>query len=273
MAGLRSYASTFLLLAGVAGLSTGSVSAQTQPFLFTVTTLPAATATDKWGAHYEAGYAERTSAPFGYDGVEQRFVVQGALSHGFTVLGQFGVGLQGSEDGDARTTQEIEILKDLRGSREGLGVTVGLGVRREWEGDKVMLGRLSVGHAFERSSLFMNFRFERAFATEQGEERDGLDIISTFGWTHRLTPALNLGVEAVGEDLEGLWEQDEAEGGAKVFVGPTLRVAPANASWSASLSGGPIFYATKSGVTSHADRPLQATDNGFTLRVSVGYSF
>jgi hypothetical protein len=273
MARVSSYRQAVIVLAGIAALSAGTAGAQTQPFVFTVTTLPGASSTQKWGAHYEAGYAERTSDPFGYDGVEQRFVVQGALSNGFSVLGQLGVGLNGSADSTTRTSQQIEILKDVRNAREGLGLTFGLGLRREWGGEKVMLGRVALGRSFDRSSLFMNVRFEKPFETDNGQERDGVDLISTWGWMHRVAPSLHLGVEAVGEDLEGLWDSTEAEGGAKIFVGPSLRLAPSQASWSAALSGGPIFYATRNERRSSAQRPLNATDNGFTVRLSLGYSF
>ncbi len=43
--------------------------------------------------------------------------------------------------------------------------------------------------------------------------------------------------------------------------------------WSASVCGGPILYATRTGRTSLAARPLEATGNGFTVRAAVAYSF
>ena len=115
-------------------------------------------------------------------------------------------------------------------------------------------------------------------------------MITTFGWMLRASRTLRLGVEAVGEDLEGLWEQDEAEGGAKLYLGPALHWArPGERLW-ASLGGGPILYATRSGRSSPAPRPLGADGNGvgtrqsllacdvskddhFTARFSVGFVF
>ena len=102
------------------------------------------------------------------------------------------------------------------------------------------MGRVAIGRTFARSSLFGNLRFERPLTTG----RDAADLVTTVGWMRRVGPALNVGVEAVGEDLEGLWEADEAEGGAKLFAGPSL----------------------------HFARP-QAVDNGYTVRMSFGYSF
>jgi hypothetical protein len=261
-----------VVIAAACGLPGPAVFAQAQPFLFTVTTIPPKSAEERWVARYDAGYAERTAEPFGFDGVEQRVGVQGSLPRGFTLLGHVGLGVtNGARTGNSgtHTNQEIEVLKDLHDARHGVGVTVGLGLAHEWEGATVLLGRVALGHSFTSSSLFGNLRFEKPF--EEG--RDAIDLVSTLGWMHQVGRVFNLGVEAVGEDLEGFWEAEEAEGGAKLFVGPSVHVAPPNASWSMSLAGGPILYATRSGRTSPAARPLDATDNGYTVRASFGFSF
>jgi hypothetical protein len=261
--------SVVVTLAGALTLAAGSAAAQTQPFLFTVTTLPPTSPDDRWSVRYESGYGERTAEPFGFDGLTQRVSIQGSLPKGFTVLGQLGLGLGRGEPSSTSTSQEIEVLKDLRGARQGVGIAVGLGLRHEWAGATVVLGRISAGHSFARSTLFGNVRIERPFDVG----RDTVDIISSLGWMHRIGSAFHLGVETLGEDLEGFWEEEEAEGGAKLFVGPSMRLAPPHAAWSVSLAGGPIVYATRSGRTSPAARPLEATDNGYTVRFSVGYSF
>jgi hypothetical protein len=258
-----------LVAAGAFTSLAGSAAAQTQPFVFTVTTLPANSADDRWAVRYEGGYGEHASEPMGFDGLTQRLSVQGSLPHGVTLLGQIGLGLGHDGAGGTSTSQELEVLKDLTRARQAVGLTVGLGMRHEWEGTTVMLGRVSAGHDFGGALLFGNVRFERPFGTG----RDSIDLITTLGYMHRIGRALHLGVEALGEDLEGFWEEEEAEGGAKLFVGPSMRVAPSGAAWSVSLAGGPIVHATRSGRTSPAVRPLAATDNGYTLRLSFGCSF
>jgi hypothetical protein len=100
-----------------------------------------------------------------------------------------------------------------------------------------------------------------------------VDLITSVGWLHRAGAALHWGAEAIGEDLEGFWEPDEAEGGAKLFVGPSVHWSPPRSRLSASLCGGPIVYATRNSRTSDAPRPLAATGNGYTVRLSVGYTF
>ena len=90
--------------------------------------------------------------------------------------------------------------------------------------------------------LLGNLRFEKAFDSN----RDKLDFITSIGFEHRIAEGLYLGFEALGQDLEGFWEKDEAEGGAKVLIGPAINLAPAHSKLSFSISGGPVFYATRS---------------------------
>jgi hypothetical protein len=255
------------VLVALALLAPGArpAAAQGWPFMFTVTTGPPA-ADDRWIARYEGGYGDRAPDPFGFDGMDHRLGFQGRLGGGFTVRGQAGLGIAGGRT--TRTTQEVELLKDLLAPTRRVGVAMGLGLRREWEGATVLLGRVAAGHAFRSSSLFGNLLFERPL----DEGRDAVDLLTTLGWRRRFG-AVHLGVEAVGEDLEGFWEEEEAEGGAKLFVGPSIHLAPAGRAWSASLCGGPILYATRSGRSSPAVRPLEASGNGFTMRFAVAYSF
>ena len=202
----------------------GRAAAQTQPFLFTVTTLPPTSPDEQWVVRYEGGYGQRTSEPFGFEGLAQRIAFQGSLGKGFTLLGQVGLGVADGSSSSTRTSQEIELLKDLRGARTGVGVAVGLGLRHEWEGATVLMGRVSAGHSFARSSLFGNLRFERPL--EDG--RDAVDLISTLGWMHRVGSAWNVGIETVGEDLEGFWEAEETEGGAKPCGRRSASLQPAS---------------------------------------------
>jgi hypothetical protein len=245
-----------------------SAAAQVKPFLFTVTTsLPAPVSDGRsWTAYYDAGYAERTAEPFGFDGLRQSMGVQGRLGSRYTLLGHVAFGLGADA---TRSSQEAEVLGDLLGASSRLRVAVGLGARREWEGTTAALGRLCVGWSGRSTLLFGNLRLERPLA--QG--RDAVDLVTTLGWLQHVGGGLRLGVEAVGEDLEAFWEPDEAEGGAKLYAGPAVHWSASTGRLWLSASGGPVVYATRSGRTSPAPRPLDAAGNGFTLRVSVGYTF
>jgi hypothetical protein len=62
--------------------------------------------------------------------------------------------------------------------------------------------------------------------------RDNIDLISSFGYQHRLGSHLFIGIEALGQDLEDYWEPDEAEGGAKLMIGPSVNLLPNNSKFS-----------------------------------------
>jgi hypothetical protein len=236
--------------------------ADTQPFLFTVASTPNAKA-DGWTARYLAGYGERVSQPFGFDGVEQGVGVEGPLGRGFTLRAQAAFGFD--EATSTHSSQQVELLKDVVAPPRGFQLALGAGLRREWEGVEVLLGRISLGRRFSSSDLFTNLRFERAFA----EGRDGIDLIVSAGWQRRLGAGVSLGVETVAEDLEGFWEHEEAEGGARVFVGPSAHYAPPGRPWSVSVAGGPLLQAT----TSTPARARVPVGNGVTVRFSAAYAW
>ena len=255
-----------LLALAVLAVAPLPVQAQVQPFVFTLTTLPAP-GPARVGVRYDAGYAERTAPAFGYEGLEQRLAAQAALGAGFTLVAQAGIGVLG--EGGTGAILEAELLKDVFGASSPVRLALGGGIRREWTGDPTLLARASLGRAGRRSTLFGNLRLEKPF--EEG--RDAVDLITSLGWHYRLGSALHTGIEALGEDLEGFWEAEEAEGGARLFVGPSVHWSPPSGRLYASLAGGPIVYATRSGRTSVAPRPLGASGNGYTLRFSLGWLF
>ena len=244
--------------------------AQDRPFVFTVTTGPSDADSDRdsrpWTAYYDSGYAERTSEPFGYDGVEQRFGMQGRLGAGFSLVGHVGLGIG---DSSGHSSQQAEVLKDVLGASSRVRFALGAGGRREWDGTNAALARVCLGWNSGKTVLSGNVLLEKPFVAG----RDQIDLITTFGWMRGVGHGLRVGVEAVGEDLEGFWDAEEAEGGAKLYAGPTLHwTAPAGRLWLAA-SGGPIVYATRSPRVSAAPRPLDTAGNGFTVRVSIGYAF
>src|SRR6185437_6977600 len=110
---------------------------QPQPFLFTINTLnPAARG---WSVNYSGGYGERTVTPLGYDGVDQNVAVKGYLGNKFTMLASMGVGF--GSNGDVRSLQQAEVLRDFIGGNQPIGFRAGasLGFRREFNNNKVAL--------------------------------------------------------------------------------------------------------------------------------------
>ncbi len=241
---------------------------QPQPFLFTVNTLnPAARG---WSLNYAGGYGQRTITPLGYDGIDQNIGVKGYLGNKFTMLASMGIGF--GTNGNIESIQQAEVIRDFIGGNEPSGFRMGasLGFRREFNNDKVALSRITAMYEDISWRFGANVRFEKAF----DKERDAFDVISSLGIQRQISGQLFGGIEAVGQDLEGFWETDEAEGGARLLVGPSLNYAPVASRFSFTLCGGPIIYATRStpAFNEFAVRELPAS-NGFTMKFNVGFKF
>lgn len=239
-----------------------------QPFMFSVNTLTAGT---PWSVNYAGSYGERTTGPFGYDGVDQQVAVKGYLGNRFTFYANADLGFANS--GGVNSAQQAEVIRDFIGGKEALGLRfgVGLGGNRDFSNTGAIFSRITA--AFDAASWRIggNAKIEKAF----NKSRDGIDLITSIGFQHRIKGPVFLGVEAVGQDLEGFWEADEAEGGAKLLVGPSVNVAPYHSRFSFSVCGGPVFYATHSTVLSSGairDVGLLDSQNGYTIRAMIAFN-
>jgi len=233
-----------------------------EPFLFSVTAL---TPEDlKWSLDYSGSYGDNVSGSFGYDGIGQQFALKGYLGKKFTLFANVALGFLGDNTASA---QQAEIIRNFVGGKknQGLSLGVGLGVRRDYSNVKSMLSRITLNYDAPRWKVGGNLLFEKAFANN----RDAIDVITSLGFHYRLYGNLYGGIEAVGEDLEGFWDQEEAEGGAKLLVGPSLNMTPKKSRLSFSLSGGPVFYGTQNQRTNpEAIRELPS-QSGLMVRARV----
>ena len=241
--------------------------AEPQPFLFTINTLnPSARG---WSLNYSGGYGQRTVTPLGFDGVDQNIAVKGYLGAKFTLVASMGVGF--GTKGNVNSLQQAEVLRDFIGGNKPEGIRIGasLGFRHEFNNNKVALTRITAAFENIQWKLGGNVRFEKAF----DKKRDDIDVISSIGIHRQIAGQLFGGFEAVGQDLEGFWEANEAEGGARMLVGPSLNYAPAASRFSFTLCGGPIIYATHSTITPGNQFPVRElpTNNGFTMKFNVGF--
>lgn len=248
-------------------IKTGTTAAQ--PFLFSLNTLTAEN--PRWNIHYSGSYGERTNGQFGYDGLGQQFGVKGYLGSRFTLYATAAIGFANS--GGITSAEQAEVIRDFVGGKgiTGFRLGAGLGLSRDWSNVGSAISRITA--SFDRTNWRMlgNLRFEKAF----DKSRDKLDFISSFGYQHRVSNVLYLGIEALGQDLEGFWEKDEAEGGAKVMIGPSINLEPNHSKLLFSISGGPVFYATRSQVIpSEAIREIGSTasGNGYTIRALVNFN-
>jgi hypothetical protein len=240
-----------------------------QPFLFSVNTLTGSNA--YWAINASTNYAERTSGQFGYDGAAQQIAIKGYLGNRFTFYANANLGF--ARNGGLNSAQQAEIIHDFVGGRQAYGARfgLGLGANRDFSSVGAVFSRFTASYEAPRWRLGGNLRVEKAFSGS----RDGIDLVTSFGFQHRLAGPVFAGFEAMGQDLEGFWEADEAEGGAKLLIGPSINIAPANSRFSFSASGGAVFYATHSMVPgSGAIRDVgnTATQNGYTIRAMVSFN-
>ena len=84
-----------------------------------------------------------------------------------------------------------------------------------------------VGAASIRGKQLNEALAESSFAAAEFLLMDDQDLESFYNRGIGSITGISLGVEAIGEDLEGFWEEEEAEGGARLLMGPSLRISPA----------------------------------------------
>jgi hypothetical protein len=240
-----------------------------QPFLFSVNTLSGST--PYWALNVSTNYAQRTTGAFGYDGADQQLAIKGYLGNRLTFYANAELGF--ANNGRVASAQQAEIIRDFVGGKTAYGIRlgVGLGGNRDFSNVGAIFSRITASYDAPRWRLGGNLRIEKAFANS----RDGIDLVTSFGYQHRISGPVFAGFEIMGQDLEGFWETDEAEGGAKLLIGPSINVAPANSRFSLSFSGGPVFYATHStAIASGAIRDIgnSAAQNGYSIRAMVAFN-
>jgi hypothetical protein len=245
---------------GAVLLLAGSVSANAQSSFLFATQPPSNSARVTTSA--DAGYNARAFEPVAGERLEPRATIVALLSPTFSVQGQLGVA--STLDHQARMSDQVELMvTPLRSGAIALGSTVGF--RHEYTGADVALARVVAARTTSGSALAADVLLEHAFSPG----RDAVDVVTTVGASRVLTQRLALGVEAVGSDLEGLVDSEEAEGGATVLIGPTVAVGVSD-HWRLLLGGGPVIRAS-------TNRPLNAGPSlgvpngqtGYVLRVSM----
>ncbi len=237
-----------------------------EPFLYSVTSL---TPHDlKWSFDYSGSYGENVTGAFGYDGVSQQLAVKGYLGKQLTLYANASLGLAGQNE--IASAQQLEILRNFIGGKKTTGITLGwgIGARRDFTNVMSVISRGTLSFNTIRWKTNGNVLFEKAFASN----RDAIDVIFSAGIHYNFVSGFFGGIEAIGEDLEGFWDKEEAEGGAKLLVGPSINLVPKNSKFSFSLSGGPVFYATQNQVTNpDAIRELPK-ESGLMIKARVVFN-
>jgi hypothetical protein len=238
------------------------VSAQERPFAFAFS--PAAWARDGALVFATPAYTDAAPSGLGRDGFENQLGLEARVARRLSLLGDVSVG-----DASARgsvTQFRAEALFSVLGGGRPFQLAAGSGYRRELDGTSVWLGRMVAERGFESGRVLADVRLEKAFA----KGRDGVDVIVTLAATRALGRGFSGGAEMVGEDIEALFEKDEAEGGGRILLGPSLHWRRGDGRLLANAAGGPVLLVNANGRLSTAPRTL---GSGFAIRASLAYVF
>jgi hypothetical protein len=234
-----------------------------EPYLFSLSTL---TPDDlKWSLDYSGSFGDEVAGSIGFEGVTQQLGVKGYLGSRFTLFGSLALGFPGNNT--VSSAQQVEVIRNLLGGKKYLGWRLGAGIggRRDFGNEYSLLGRATAEYLSTKWKVGGNLLFEKVFE----ENRDAIDIITSIGIHYRITESFYGGFEAIGEDLEGFWEEEEAEGGAKMMVGPSLNLTPKESRLSFSLSGGPVFLATENEATNPDPIRELPSETGLMIKAKI----
>src|SRR5262245_19311070 len=248
-------------------VSSSAALAQDRPFVFSLAT-SRETAARQVRVDYEIGVGDQALHQQTTNGPEQRIGMQVTAGR-MTFIGHIGMS---DERTSYQSSQQAEAWVSVlaRGGSPN-ALAVGGGVLHEAGGVNVLLARLVAGREGPAARLHGNFLFQKPLSTG----RDSADVITSMGWAARVTPIWSVGIETIAEDLEGFWEADEAEGGARILVGPSVHIAPPHKRWQLSFAGGPTFHPAVSDRTSAAIRDLPAATGrrGYAMRTTFACRF
>ncbi len=239
--------------------------AQERPFLFSISTV---TSEDKPALRfdYDVGVGEQAFQSDTSTQPEQRIGVHASYGR-LTFLGRVGLAEVGSS---YQSNQSGEVLLSMLGSTKPVSLAAGAGVMHEAGGVNVLLARVVAGHNAQSWRTYGNVLFQKPLSSE----RDAVDLVTSVGWAHKLPRGVSLGVEAIGEDLEGFWEAEEAEGGARLLIGPSLHISPGKQRWQFIATGGPLFHPSDTGLASGAFRelPPETKQTSYAFKMSLSIS-
>jgi hypothetical protein len=249
-----------LLVAFVVGAALPAA-AQERPFVFSISTAVESTPAVRFD--YDVGIGERAFQSDTSNQPEQRIGVQASYGR-LTFLGRVGIGEVGSS---YQSSQSGEALYSILGRGRAAVLAAGGGMLHEADGVNVVLARVVAGHNAHSWLLHGNVLFQKPLSAE----RDAIDLITSVGWAHKLSHGVSLGVETIGEDLEGFWETEEAEGGVRLLIGPSLHVSPSGKRWQLIASSGPLFHPSDTARSSGAlrDLPPDLSRTGYAFKASL----
>jgi hypothetical protein len=164
---------------------------------------------------------------------------------------------------DGRQTRQTELLMNVAHT-SALAFAIGSGVRHEGVGTNVLLTRVGLMAGSTTNRLVTNVVFERPLSGA----RDRLDVMTTAGWHRRISRRVDLGVEGLAKDLEELWDPHESDGGARLFLGPSLGLGDREQPWAFHITAGADIRASHSDVV-----PRGSGKSSLAMQVAATYGF
>ena len=216
----------------------------------------------------ETAYGSRDARPFGAEGVEQGARVAWSPLSWLRAEGWSGVLFTG---GAYRATASAVDLHFglLNQDDHYLNLSLSGGYLFDYQQVHVPRFRATIDRSWGAFDTSLSSLVEIPAAGD----RDTIDLVMALAASYRVAAWTRVGIEIEGQDLEGFWEADEAEGGAKLVLGPTVWFRLWE-SLTTKANVGAIIPATTNkptNVTPQADN--SAFDYGVLGRVTVGWSF
>jgi hypothetical protein len=236
--------------------------AQQRPFLYSVS-IPES---QEQGIviHFDAGWGSDSLGSPEASYIDRRIGAVWRMNSQWTLLSNVGFGENArSENAFSGQAEVFYAVKNANST--GLSLNVGGGARWEDEDGAVALLHAISGWRAKQWLLESSVILEKA----SSPDRDPVDLIVSVGWLYRISPNVGLGVESVGQDLEGFWEKEEAEGGARILTGPSVHLRFSD--WEAGIAGGYVFRPTYNIRSSGADRAFGS--DRIAVQFSLSRSF
>lgn len=163
----------------------------------------------------------RETGPLGQRGVEQSLRLRLRIAEETTVAAFGGALWQPAAPELRPGAIGAEVVQRvLAQERAGVDVHLAAGGYRDVTGVFVPRARALAGRSWGRLHTQASGLLEVPLAAG----RDRADLVLGVAAAWQVTAATAVGVEALGEDIEALWNPAEAEGGARVLAGPNLAV-------------------------------------------------
>lgn len=167
-------------------------------------------------AEYETAYGTRESRFFGSEGLEQGLRLRFQPWSFLNIEAWGGILVRDGRFKEEALSFEVNWLA-LNQADHHLDLHLGAGYIHDYRDDHVPRLRAALGRSFGRFDMMMGGVLE----IPTSPNRDEVDIMFSLAGSYSVTDWYRQGLEFCVEDIEGLWEPEESEGGAKFLIGPT----------------------------------------------------